>query len=100
MDSNFDMGLTTRKMQEQLAHNEPPHYFEVRDTRGNRYCHCGSEKDAQRICEIYWAYDYTYVKVYPPIPETVNVQHTVMDPDLQLSEQKILPESQQQPLNL
>lgn len=95
------MGLTTKKLQSQLVASEPLHYFEVRDTRGERHCHCGSEKDAQTICEMYWAYDYTYVKVYyPPSPDTVDVSHVRMQPDPELPAQQILPESQQQPLNL
>jgi hypothetical protein len=94
------MGLTNRKLQTQITKIEAPHYFEVRDTIGERVCHCGSEKDAIAACERNWAYDYTYVKVYFSPPKTVDVSHTTLSPDLGLPEQKILPENQQQPLNL
>jgi hypothetical protein len=98
-DLSSDMGLTTRELQSKLVINEPAHYFEVRDTRGNRYCHCGSEKYAQEICERNWAYDYTYVKIYFPPQETVDVSHTTIPGDPELPPQQILPDTQQEPFN-
>ena len=80
--------------------NEPPHYFEVRDTQGKRYCHCGIERDAKNICEMNWAYDYTYVKIYFPSQTTVDVPYVKVAPDFELPAQQILPERQQEPLDL
>ena len=99
-DSSFDMGLTTRQLQSKPVRNEPPHYFEVRDTQGKRYCHCGSEKDAKTICEMNWAYDYTYVKIYFPSQTTIDVPYVKVAPDFELPAQQILPERQQEPLEL
>ena len=101
-DSSFDMEISKRDSNSELdtIKNEPPHYFEVRDTQGKRYCHCGSEKDAKNICEMNWAYDYTYVKIYFPSQTTVDVPYVKVTPDFELPAQQILPERQQEPLDL
>ena len=97
MDSNSDMGLTLRK--NALKISESPHYFEVRNSDGKRYCHCGSEEDAKYFCDTYPGF--TYHKEYlPESPKTVNIPSVRLDDDLQIKAQQILPESQQQPLNL
>jgi len=97
MDSNSDMGLTLRK--NALKTIDAPHYFEVLNIDGERYCHCGGEYDAIKICEMYPGF--TYQKQYlPEAPKTVNVPHIRLDDDTQLPAQQILPESQQQPLEL
>jgi hypothetical protein len=83
------MGLTNRKLQTQIAKIEAPHYFEVRDSTGERVCHCGSERDAIAACERNWAYDYTYVKVYFSPPKTVDVKAISVDEPLALPTVKI-----------
>ena len=83
------MGLTNKKLQAQIAKIEAPHYFEVRDTNGERVCHCGSERDAIAACERNWAYDYTYVKVYFSPPKTVNVEAIVVEEPLALPTVKL-----------
>ena len=98
-DSSSDVGLTTRKLQSQIVAGEPPHYFEVRNLDGQRYVHCGLEQDAIATCEMHSGF--TYHKVYlPHTPKTVDVSHTRMASDPELSPQKILPESELQPLEL
>jgi hypothetical protein len=88
---NFREGVIQRQ--------DSPHYFEIKNEDGEKYCHCGTMVDVNLILDRHPTF--TYEKVYlPHSPKTVNVQHTVMDPDPQLSEQKILPENQQQPLEL
>ena len=93
MDSNSEL-----QHQAQLMKPEPPHYYEVRDEHGKRYCHCGSKKDAINVWKLHM--NFSYEKIYLPSPQTVDVPCVIMEPDDQLPEQKILPENQQQPLNL
>jgi len=96
MDSSSEVGLTTRKLQSQIVAGEPPHYFEVRNLDGERYVHCGIERDAKSLCEMHKGF--TYEKIYlPHSPKTVDVSHTRMAPDPELPEQKILPESELEP---
>ena len=83
------MGLTNKKLQAQIAKIEAPHYFEVRDTNGERVCHCGSERDAIAACERNWSYDYTYVKVYFSPPKTVNVEAIAIEEPLALPTVKL-----------
>tara|TARA_B100001564_G_C20625883_1_gene664641 strand:+ start:1227 stop:1499 length:273 start_codon:yes stop_codon:yes gene_type:complete len=90
------MGLTTKKLQSQLATNEIPHYFVVK--RGHDWQrHCGTMKDVECILSIYP--DATVTQVFPPNPTTVDVRHTTIK-DPELPEQKILPESEAIPLDL
>jgi len=98
-DSSSDMGLTTRELQSQLTQGWTPRYFEVLDIEGNRYCQCGSEDDAQMLCELNPGFTFS-VHFLPPTPKTVNVPHVRLDDDLQLPAQQILPQSDLQPLNL
>jgi len=99
MDSSSEMGLTTRKLQSQIVAGESPHYFEVRNLDGNRYVQCGMEQDAKNICKMYPGF--TYEKIYlPHPPKTIDVLHVRVAPDLELPAQNILPDIQQQPLEL
>jgi len=99
MDSSSSMGLTTRKLQSELVTKEQPHYFEIKNIDGNRYCHCGSMKDVEKMLSLHP--EFTYEKIYlPNPPKTVDVFHTSVAPDPELPEQKILPESELQPLDL
>ena len=94
------MGLTTREMQESaLLVREPPHYYEVKDENGDKYCHCGTIRDVEE--SIQRNPTFTYEKVYLPNVRnpTVNVKaETVVDPEL--NQQNILPDRQQEPLDL
>lgn len=78
---------------------DPPHIFEVVNFDGQRYCHCGSERDARNLCDIHPGF--TYHKIYlPSPPKTVDVFSVKVGEEQVLQAQQILPESQQQPLNL
>jgi hypothetical protein len=93
------MGLTTQKLQFQLVYQDTPHYFEVVNTSGERYCHCGSEKDARNLTDMHPGF--SYHKIYlPKTPDTVDVNSVDMGHEKALPAQQILPESQQEPLNL
>jgi len=95
-DLNSDMGLTTKKLQSQLIGREQPHYYEVRNENGERYCHCGSMIDVEYMLKRYPTF--TYEKIYfPPSPKTVDVPYVRLDPDKELPEQKILQQSELEP---
>ena len=82
-----------------LVQLDPPHMFEVVDLDGQRYCHCGSERDARNLCDMHPGF--AYHKFYlPSPPKTVDVSSVSMGKEQALQAQQILPESQQQPLNL
>ena len=90
------MRHTTRKLQTELAKGNLPHYFEVKTEYGERYCHCGSMVDVNRLLEANPTF--TYEKIYlPHTPRTVDVPHITVAPDLELPAQQILPESELQP---
>ena len=72
-------------------------YYEVRDDNGDRYCHCGSEKDAINVCEMHPGY--TYVIIHLRVPQVVDVPYVKVAPDLELPMQQILPESKLQEFN-
>ena len=101
-DSNSDMGLTTRQLQSKLVAKDPPHIWEVKipnHPNGVPQMHCGKKEDADRLLEMYP--DATITKVYlPHPPQTVDVPYVRVAPDLELPMQQILPDSQQEPLNL
>ena len=91
-DSNSNITLN----KDALIKTETPHYFEVRNEFGERYCHCGN------ICDVYSLLasnpTFTYEKIYlPHTPKTVNVPHIRLDDDLQLPAQQILPQSDLEP---
>ena len=88
--SRSDMGLTNRKLQN-------PHYFEVINEFGVRVRTTGKETDAIRVCEIHPTWSYRIV--FPPIPLTVDVPSVTIK-ECELPEQKILPESNAQKLDL
>ena len=93
------MKTNLSKVKDALIQSDAPHYFEIKNEDGKRYCHCGTMVDVNLILDRHPTF--TYEKVYlPHSPKTVNVQHTVMDPDPQLPEQKILPENKQQPFEV
>jgi len=93
------MKTNLSKVKDALIQSDAPHYFEIKNEDGERYCHCGSMRDVEQIIGMHPTF--TYEKVYlPHSPKTVNVQHTVMDPDPQLPEQKILPENKRQPFEV
>lgn len=93
------MGLTTRKLQSQIVSTQTPHYFKVRNRDGENYCDCGSIADVETIINMNPGF--TYEKIYlPHPPKTIDVSHIELDPDPRLSPQQILPDRQQEPLNL
>jgi len=95
----LSMKTNLSKVKDALIQSDAPHYFEIKNEDGERYCHCGTMVDVNLILDRHPTF--TYEKVYlPHSPKTVNVQHTVMDPDPQLPEQKILPENKQQPFEV
>ena len=112
MDSNSDMGLTTRKLQSNLAKSDAPHYYEVvipNHPNGVPKMHCGMKKDADRLLELYP--DATMTKIYlPHPPQTVEVQATAIEdpialPTIKIGGQEIpiqqnLPQSDLQALEL
>ena len=63
-----------------------------------RVCQCGSADDAQLMVLIGDNRRYERVKIIEP--QTVNVEATHLPPDSRLPEQKILTDSQQDPLDL
>ncbi len=77
------------------ASNQVISHYEVRDINGNRYCHCGSQKDAENVVSIHPGY--SYVIIYMSIPQVVDVSSVSLTPDKELPDQKILPESQLEP---
>lgn len=93
------MGLTNRQLQESLTIRLSSYTYEVRDEKGNRYRHCGSQKDADNHVINNPGYSWEIVYLNPP-PQTVDVKSETLPPDLQLPSQNILPENQQEPLNL
>ena len=97
-DSNFEMGLTTKKLQSQIVTSGCPHYYELTLPNGTKR-HCGTLKDVECLLSIYP--DAVYAKILlPPTPDTVDVPYIRVAPDLELPMQQILPESNTQPLNL
>jgi hypothetical protein len=92
------MGLTTRNLQSQIVAQDAPHYYELRDPKGNILRCCGTSTDVDKIIHLFPGS--TYHKVYPNIPDTVDVSHTNMGEEKSLPQQQILPESQLQTLDL
>jgi hypothetical protein len=87
MDSNSD-----------LVRTDIPHYYEMTLPNGSKR-HCGTLRDVECILSMYP--DAIYAKILlPHPPQTVDVLHVAMEPDLELPMQQILPESDLQPLEL
>ena len=86
----------------EIVRAEMPHYYEIKfvnHPNGLEKVHCGTMKDVERMLEMYP--DAIYSKILlPHPPETVDVPYVKVAPDLELPMQQILPESQQEPLNL
>ena len=47
-------------------------YYQVNDTEGKRYCHCGAIRDAKNIIEMHPGFTYQ-IKFYSMSPRTVDV---------------------------
>ena len=86
----------------EIVRAEMPHYYEIKfvnHPNGLEKVHCGTIKDVERMLEMYP--DAIYSKILlPHPPQTVDVPYVKVAPDLELPMQQILPESQQEPLNL
>ena len=85
-----------------LVQLDAPHYYEVvipNHPNGVPKMHCGTMRDVEMLLEKYP--DATMTKIYlPHPPQTVDVSSVSMGKEQALQAQQILPESQQQPLNL
>ena len=103
MDSNSEMGLTTRNLQEKrLTVKECPHYYELKfknHPNGVKQVHCGTMKDVERLLEMHPDAEYSKI-LLPQPPETVDVPYISVAPDFELPMQQSLPESELQPLDL
>ena len=88
----------SKERSNQIVRSEMPHYYEMTLPNGKKR-HCGTLKDVECILNIYP--DAVYAKILlPHPPKTVDVTHVELEPDLQLPEQKILSESDLQPINI
>jgi hypothetical protein len=92
------MGLTTKQLQSQLVVQDEPHYYELRDPRGNLVRCCGSATDVNKILHLFPSC--TYHKVYLNIPDVVDVTHINIGEEQTLPEQNILSQSELEPLEL
>ena len=70
-------------------------YYSVFDKNGKKISDCASIKDAIMLVEL--GENRTYRQIININPETVNVSCIKLADDLQLSEQKILPQSELEP---
>ena len=73
-------------------------YFQIYDKDGNPICQTPSIADAKMMLSL--GEGRTLRKVSVIEPETVDVSYIEEEPDKQLEPQNILPESQQEPLEL
>ena len=81
-----------------LVRTDIPHYYEMTLPNGSKR-HCGTLRDVECILSMYP--DAVYAKILlPHPPQTVDVPHVRVAPDLELPMQQILPESQLEPLEL
>jgi len=74
-------------------------YYVVLNENGSVRCHCGEEQDAQMMVKMNPG-SYYRIAHYPDPPKVVNVTSQEMEPDKQLNPQNILPDRQEEPLNL
>ena len=92
------MSELSKEKSNQIVQAEMSHYYEMTLPNSNKR-HCGTFKDVECMLSIYP--DATYVKIFlPHPPQTVDVRHVRVAPDLELPMQQILPESQLKPLEL
>ena len=70
-------------------------YYSVFDRDGKKIVDCNNIKDAIMMVEL--GENRTYRQIKNINPETVNVSCIKLADDLQLSEQKILPQSELEP---
>ena len=73
-------------------------YFQICDRDGNPICQTSSIGDAKMMLSL--GEGRTLRKVSVIQPETVDVSYIAEEPEKQLEPQNILPESQQEPLEL
>ena len=71
-------------------------YWSVFDKDGNKIADCGWERDAVLLAKRRGG---TYRKIKLMAPQTIDVPHIVLAPDLQLPMQQILPESDLKPFD-
>jgi len=70
-------------------------YYSIFDRDGKKISDCSSIRDAIMLVEL--GENRTYRQMKHINPQTVNVPYIKLPDDLQLSEQKILPQSEWQP---
>ena len=85
------MGLTIRQPGA-ITKNER-YLYEIRDENGERFRHCGSERDRDLILDLYPTYTAHRITLPSP-PRVVDVNA------VELEREKALPESQAVPLDL
>jgi len=94
--------MKLKKQDPAIVKSDVPHYFEVRfenHPNGLKKVHCGTQRDLETILEMYPGSKWE--KIYlPHPPQTVDVPHISVAPDLELPMQQILPESELQPVDL
>ena len=88
------MGIEIKK----YASIERDGYFQIYDKDGNPVCQTPSIADTKLM--LSFGEGRTLKKVSILEPETVDVSYIAEEPDKQLEPQNILPESQQEPLDL
>ena len=93
------MGLKLREKNEIEVRDTSGVYYVVLNENGTVRCHCGEEQDAQMIVGLNPG-SYYRIDHYPDPPKVVNVTSHEMEPDKQLNPQNILPDRQEEPLNL
>ena len=92
----LSMKTNLSKVKDALIQSDAPHYFEIENEDGKRYCHCGTMRDVEKTIAMHPTF--TYEKVYlPHPPKTVDVPHISVAPDWELPMQQILPESELEP---
>ena len=93
------MGLKLREKNEIQIRDTSGIYYVVLNEDGKVRCHCGEEQDAQMMVSMNPG-SYYRIDHYPDPPKVINVSSQEMEQDKQLNPQNILPDRQQEPLNL
>ena len=87
------------ELQNAIVQLQAPFIYEVKDEMGNRFRHCGTQKDANYHIMNNPGYTWDIVYLSPP-PQVVDIFSETLPADPQLPPQNILTENQQEPLDL
>ena len=94
MTAPTNSNLKTSRGGSKLISQDAPHYYEVLNENGERYCHCGGMRDVDSMISLHP--NFTFVKVYLP-----NIKHPTVNVSAQrLEDDKSLPASELQELNI